>query len=272
MENTPKKSFKLVLYEEFSLEEILNITMTRRKLITYSLGLLIFIGFLVGLLFVFTPLSSLLPPVENYKLQSQVIANSLMIDSLKNQIAIRDGYFNNIQKVLNEKNISDYSAIDSSQVKNLLTGKQKDSLYAVLIEREKDFLTKNFNADISNNIKFEPPVRGLVTNQFNISDNHLGIDIVAVEGTPVLAIADGTVVLATWSETMGYVIGVQHANNVVSFYKHNSKLLKVEGDKVRTQDAIALVGNTGTKSTGPHLHFELWMNGQAVNPSNYISF
>jgi len=272
MEKKPKKSFKLVLYEEFSLDELINISMTYRKLLTYVLGIFFLIGFLFSLLFIFTPLSSLLPPVENYKLKNQIIENSILIDSLKQEITIREAYFKNIQNVINEQNISDYSEIDSSQVKNLLTAKQKDSLFAVMKEKEKEFLTKNYTSNIETKIKFEPPVRGLITNQFDIANNHLGIDIVAAEGTPVLSIDDGTVILATWSETMGYIIGVQHSNNFVSFYKHNSKLLKVEGDKVKSQDAIALVGNTGTKSTGPHLHFELWMEGQPVNPSNYISF
>ncbi|MBO5195408.1 MAG: M23 family metallopeptidase, partial [Bacteroidales bacterium] len=82
----------------------------------------------------------------------------------------------------------------------------------------------------------------------------------------------GTVIFSGWSDEVGYTIQIQHENDIVSIYKHNSKLLKKAGEKVLAGSPIALVGGTGTLSTGEHLHFELWYKGEAVDPTEYISF
>jgi murein DD-endopeptidase MepM/ murein hydrolase activator NlpD len=216
----------------------------------------------------------LLPPIENYKLQQQIITNSQLIDSLKKEVVLRDNYFTSIQNILNEQNVSDFAEIDSSQLNNLLTDKQKDSLINVLVDRDKEYLDqmKQNNNPTDYNVKFIQPLSGVITEKFDPAKGHNGIDIVATEGAPIMSVLDGTVIIATWSSSMGNVIAVQHVNNIVSVYKHCSKLLKKEGDKVGSGDAIALVGNTGEASTGPHLHFELWIDGKAVNPQNYISF
>jgi murein DD-endopeptidase MepM/ murein hydrolase activator NlpD len=119
---------------------------------------------------------------------------------------------------------------------------------------------------------FFTPVKGLVTNEYNPKENHFGLDIVAHPNEVVKVTLDGTVILSSWTMETGNVIQVQHQGNIISVYKHCASLLKKVGDKVQTGDAIAIVGNSGELTTGPHLHFELWRNGKSMNPKDYIVF
>ena len=121
-------------------------------------------------------------------------------------------------------------------------------------------------------IHFFPPVRGVVTQEYNLAVNHPYIDIAAPENSVVSAVLAGTVIAADWNDNTGYVIQIQHDNNLISIYKHNAKLLKKTGDAVTTGTPIALVGDKGTLSTGSHLHFELWHKGQPIDPAQYIKF
>jgi murein DD-endopeptidase MepM/ murein hydrolase activator NlpD len=125
---------------------------------------------------------------------------------------------------------------------------------------------------IKESLLFFPPVRGQVSGKFNIDENHLGLDLTAAEGEPILATLDGTVILATWTTETGYIIEVMHKDNLLSVYKHNSVLLHQVGDKVTAGEAIAIIGNTGENTTGPHLHFELWYEGSPLNPEEFITF
>ena len=111
-----------------------------------------------------------------------------------------------------------------------------------------------------------------MSDQFKSKERHYGVDIVGPENEPIKATLDGTVILATWSSETGYTITVQHTNNLISVYKHNSVLLKKVGDYVKAGEAIAIIGNSGEQTTGPHLHFELWYNGSPVNPIDYMTF
>jgi murein DD-endopeptidase MepM/ murein hydrolase activator NlpD len=119
---------------------------------------------------------------------------------------------------------------------------------------------------------FFPPIRGLVTSTYERGSGHFGIDIVTKKDEAVKATLDGTVVLASWTSDGGHVLQVQHRNDLVSVYKHNSVLLKKVGDKVKAGEAIAIVGDSGELTTGPHLHFELWLNGEPIDPQAYMVF
>jgi murein DD-endopeptidase MepM/ murein hydrolase activator NlpD len=117
-----------------------------------------------------------------------------------------------------------------------------------------------------------PPIRGTVSARYDQPSGHFGTDILAPENTPVLAILDGTVIAADWTLETGNTIGIQHAGNIVSFYKHNSRNLKRLGARVKAGEAVAIIGNTGETTSGPHLHFELWIEGAPTNPERYINF
>ncbi|MEM9023193.1 MAG: M23 family metallopeptidase, partial [Bacteroidota bacterium] len=123
-----------------------------------------------------------------------------------------------------------------------------------------------------NSFFFFTPLKGIVSAPFDARKGHHGVDVVAGENEAIKATLDGTVILATWTSETGHVIQVQHANNLVSIYKHNSVLLKKTNDKVKAGEAIAIIGESGENSTGPHLHFELWFNGQPIDPADYMVF
>ena len=116
------------------------------------------------------------------------------------------------------------------------------------------------------------PVDGYVTDEYDLKKEHYGIDIAAKQDAPVKAVLDGKIISDAYTLETGYVITIQHPNNLVSVYKHNSRLLKKTGAAVKAGEVIAIVGNTGELSTGPHLHFELWNNGRSLNPRDYIVF
>ncbi|NPA45402.1 MAG: M23 family metallopeptidase, partial [Chlorobi bacterium] len=123
-----------------------------------------------------------------------------------------------------------------------------------------------------NNLHFIVPLKGIVSDEFDVKKSHFGIDIVPGKNQTVFATLSGTVILSTWSVETGYVIGIQHNWDLISFYKHNSVLLKKVGDRVKSGESIAIVGNSGEETTGPHLHFELWHKGTPTNPRDYITF
>ena len=144
------------------------------------------------------------------------------------------------------------------------------------IEEEELFnlsiLANTSNKTDFSSIHFYPPVKGIVTNSFNPSENHFGTDIVTASNKVVVATLDGTVIIANWTLETGYVIQIQHENNLVSVYKHNSELLKKVGNHVTAGETIAIIGNSGELTSGPHLHFELWHNGTSINPEDYVAF
>jgi len=116
------------------------------------------------------------------------------------------------------------------------------------------------------------PISGLISRKYDLKEDHFGVDIVSKKNEPVMSVASGTVILSSWTQDSGYVIAIQHSSNLISVYKHNAELLKKTGSFVNGGDVIAIIGNTGELTDGPHLHFELWYNGNAVNPEDFISF
>ncbi len=279
MENRKKngkkrKVFRLVIFDEVSLKEKFNITLTKANIFTYGGALIIIIGVLISLLFIFTPLKFILPPVDNYKLKNKIVKNTILIDSLEKEIQFRDKYFEQVRNIINGNDVKKYSYTDSSMTDNLLTQRQKDSILEQLLQRDEQELEEIRQSDISNfsGDKFHKPAEGVVSNEFKPAEGHYGIDIAAKENDPVVATLPGTIVLATWSVNTGYVVQIQHSNNLITVYKHNSELLKKEGDRVKAGEPIALVGNTGEHTSGSHLHFEIWQNGNPVNPKNFINF
>lgn len=144
-----------------------------------------------------------------------------------------------------------------------------------MIETEEKYNLFNKAGSTPGNISnfiFLQPLKGAITNRFNIKKQHYGVDVVAPKNEAIKATLDGTVIFAEWTVETGYVIQLQHADNIVSIYKHNSVLHKKVGDHVKAGEVVAIVGNSGEFSTGPHLHFELWYNGIPINPEDYMMF
>ena len=148
---------------------------------------------------------------------------------------------------------------------------KEDSLLREKVNKEDKYNLFESSGDQSNFVLF-PPVNGTISEGYSIKEKHFAVDVVIAANTPVKATADGTVIFAEWTVETGYVIIMEHNRELISVYKHNSEITKTQGDLVKAGEVIALSGNTGELSTGPHLHFELWSKGYPVNPTNFIDF
>ena len=273
-----KSKYKIVFYDETTLREVASLSVTTLNVVAYAGVLLVVVMCIVLVVLVYTPLNKMLPRDENNKYRDELVASSLQLDSIKTVLAQRNEYFSSIHNIMTgNPEANDAFAADSAYKPQKINydypSQQKhDSLMRRIIEMEERETSAVINETDKKekNKTFFNPIRGMVTSRFDAGSGHLGIDIAAKEGEPVLATYPGTVVLATWSSETGNVIQIQHIDNFISIYKHNSALLKKVGDKVSAGEPIAIVGNSGEFTSGTHLHFELWHNGVPVDPEKYI--
>lgn len=221
--------------------------------------------------------------IEELELKKKVLSLSGIVDSLTEVTDQYHRYYENFRKAV-EGDAKDFRQDSSKIAKNSIiqTDTIKDYINPADLNLRKEYEAMNISLNEANgnqsadanlqDISFFPPIKGIITERFDTPTKHLGIDLVAQANEPIKAIADGTVIFASWTEDTGNVIGIQHQGNIVSFYKHNAALLKKQGDFVKAGDVIAIIGNTGRLSSGPHLHFEIWYKGNAINPEKFISF
>ena len=226
-----------------------------------------------------TPLKQAIKGYPSRESREAALQNRLRIDSLEQQISLWAFQIGNIQRVMSGREPIDLDSIETLRgnagemdIYNAMYAHQ-DSVLRGYVEKEATLAgAGDGHTDQIEGMKFFTPVKGMVTENFNKAINHPYIDIAAEENTPVYSILDGTVIGADWTEDTGYVMTIQHSNDLISIYKHNDRLLKKVGDKVKVGTPIATVGNTGRLSTGNHLHLELWHAGEAIDPAKYISF
>lgn len=270
--------YRLSIFNEETYEEVWQLRLSRMNVIVFFGGFAILLVALVSILIAFTPLREFIPGYPDSKTRKGYVQNTLKVDSLERVILQWQRYYQDINILLNggEPLTGKETKPDTLKrnAKIEFTRSEEDSLLRAQIESDEMF---NLSIGLSQNTKsripfFIPPVKGIVTNKYNPSKNHYGIDLVAAPNEVVLAVAKGTVILSTWSLETGYTIAIQHEDGFLSVYKHNSKLLKKQGEFVNTGDAIAIIGNSGELTTGPHLHFELWQSGKTVDPARYIKF
>lgn len=216
------------------------------------------------------------PRFLEQKANEELIRLSNSIDSLSFQAEIKDQYIENIMIILNggenknnEENLpgktfkpkdltNDYSVIDSFFRKEFESTVSSSNLIG--------------NGGVNQDFLLMPPVSsGIVLSVYDPLNNHFGVDFVCNKEEPIKATFDGTVLMSSWTKDSGYVISIIHPNNLISVYKHNSKVFVKTGQSVSTGDVISIIGDTGEFSSGPHLHFELWMDGKSINPSEFIS-
>lgn len=272
-----KFKYKLTITNENTLEEIVGLHVSKLNGFSVLLSAVTVIFLIAALIIAFTPLRNYLPGYMNPEVREQVVKNALRADSLQWMLERQRMYVMNIQDIIsgNVKPDSIHS-IDSLTVvrsEELMERTQAEEEFRKQYEETERYnLTTIDNASATTGLIFFRPTRGMLSSGFDSNKKHFGVDIAANPNESVLATLDGTVIMATYTADTGYVIQVQHGQNLVSIYKHCGSLLKKEGDTVKAGEAIALVGNTGEKTTGPHLHFEIWNRGRALDPSKYIVF
>ena len=228
-----------------------------------------------------TPLKAyLIPDFPKANERKGIIDNALKVDSLEARIAVYENYVEKVKAVLRGEDVPGYNIYDKDSAvpkqKVELTISKDDSLFRKQVESEEEFNLSNTeddkNTDAISGLLLYAPVKGIVSNRYNPTNNHFGTDIVTTKDNMVHAALNGTVIVSQWTLETGYVICIQHDKDLITEYKHCAKILKKVGDKILSGEAIGIVGNTGELSTGPHLHFELWHKGTALNPEQYITF
>ncbi|CAM1372677.1 M23 family metallopeptidase [Tenacibaculum xiamenense] len=270
--------YRLVILNEDTFQERFSLKLSRLNVFVLGGLFSILLIVLTTLLIAFTSLREYIPGYSSTSLKRKATRLTYEADSLKNRLEVLETYTKALRPVLTgeiepEKidsivNIKDGGvSFDESK----LQATKKDSLFREKVESKDRFPLSEAGDSRAKNVFFSP-LTGVVSQDYDINSRHYAVDIVAKTGTPVKAIADGTVILAEWTTETGYVIMVQHSNQFLSVYKHNGTLLKQQGEFVKSGEVIANVGSTGELTTGPHLHFELWNDGYPVNPINYIAF
>lgn len=273
-----KYKYKLSIQNETSYEEVFRMRLSQLHVLMALSVLAVVLVTLTTLLIAFTGLKEFIPGYPSGNMRRMITENALRVDSLEVELGKRERFLKSLQSVLKGEEMA------YTEEKNDTLKMNYDTIQFNISQEEHNFRTEveereRFNLTVGKTktdnheyYHFFPPVEGIVSRGFDEKSRHFGTDIVAKANSKVSAIADGVVILTDWTIKTGNVIQVQHSNNLVSVYKHNSTLLKKQGDYVRAGEVIAIVGNTGEETTGPHLHFELWRAGNPLNPENFIQF
>lgn len=270
--------YLLILRNEENFAEKTTISFTYAKLILITFLLLI-ITMIASLYLSSTLMAQWFDPRHELIVMDRHLVDLVeKVDSLENQMRVKDQFIHNVQRVLIGEVSGDDSAFFSNASKAV--NKSIEPIPAIDSQFRKEFEESELTfLTVSNPISqeleeqyFYSPIEGIVTTEFNIRDEHYGIDVVSKSNEPVKSVAEGTVIFSDWTQESGNVIAIQHRGNIISVYKHNSALLKKVGNFVNSGEAIAIIGNTGEFTTGPHLHFEMWYNGNPVDPEEFISF
>ncbi|MBD99554.1 MAG: peptidase M23 [Verrucomicrobia bacterium] len=275
-----KNKYRLVILNDATFEEKFSYRLSPLNLVTLIISFVFVITALVATLIIFTPLRENIPGYTDVSLRQDLTALVLKSDSLERELATNNSYLNKISSILKGEALDTHDTLISAESTNNVPNKNlvpstEDSALRAYVEREESFsLNQTDGAEqrLNAEINFFPPLKGSITEKFDPNKEHFGIDIVAPKNEAIKAALNGTVIFSEWTVETGYVIHLQHEKNITTIYKHNSVLLKKTGDMVKAGEAIAIIGNTGKLTSGPHLHFELWRDGVAVNPTKYINF
>jgi len=280
-----RDKYRLVIMNGDTLEERLTFRLSRLNVFVALGTLTIILIFLTSMLIAFTPLREYIPGYTNIGLQKRLYELQIKTDSIERALENKNRFIENIRNIINGKDLT----TDQPVIKDTLKKKYnnvrikkspEDSLLRTEVESQGKYnLYRTESKEYGfprkpaiGSVLFFVPLKGVITNEFNPSQGHYGVDIVSRKNEAIKAVLDGTVILSNWTIETGYTIAIQHQENIVSVYKHNSALLKKVGDYVKAGDPVAIIGQTGELTSGPHLHFELWYDGNPVNPKEYITF
>jgi len=278
------QSFRLTLHKNPNFEEKGTVNFSLFQFYLYlALGLLTLI-FLVASLIFFTPIRGLIPGYGDLSHPKKIRELSIALEDMETRLKANELYTTNFMKMLKDSTQTVEGIKNEQPVQANITGEivEKVKEDAELRQEiafsdqnnEKTILTTSSDQQsISlDRIYFLPPLMGPVSASYEPDKKHYGIDILAPKNSPIKASLDGFVIQSDWTMDAGNAIGIQHDNNIVTFHKHNSTLLKKVGDQVKAGEAIAIIGNSGELTDGPHLHFEIWHKGKTINPADFVEF
>jgi murein DD-endopeptidase MepM/ murein hydrolase activator NlpD len=276
-----RDKYRFTVRNDHTLEEVWNLIMTRYNAFLLVTFIIMFIIWGTATLISFTNLREFIPGYPDVTMRRNILMSAIRLDSLDRELKLRDKYFDNLNAIISgnkpvEMSVQQDTANNYKAIK-FSTSSNDSALRARVESEEKYNLTIGPSASGSvsglANLHFFPPVKGIVSGKYDVRTKHFGTDIVTKPKALVSTVLDGTVIFTGWTMETGFVIEVQHPNNIVSVYKHNASLLKETGDLVRAGDVISVVGDSGELYTsGPHLHFEIWYKGSPLDPEKHILF
>jgi murein DD-endopeptidase MepM/ murein hydrolase activator NlpD len=276
-----RDKYRFTIVNDTSFEEVWKIRLTKYHAFMSISFLILLISGLTTMLIAFTNLREFIPGYPDVNMRRNILMSAIRLDSLDREIALRDRYFANISTIISggqpignyprQDSTKNYKAIKftTSPEQNALKAKvENDDRYSINMGS-----TPSVEITSLASLHFFPPVKGIISGKYDVRTRHFGTDIVTNPKAVVSAALDGTIIFTGWTMETGFVIEVQHPNNIISVYKHNASLLKETGDRVRAGEAISVVGDSGEMYTsGPHLHFEIWYKGSALDPEKHIQF
>ena len=273
--------YQLIIRNEENFAEKTSVGFTYSKLILFSF-LLFTAVFAMSLFLVETVLEKWFDPkYEQMVLNQQLYGLALKVDSLAIEVDRKDRFIANFQRVLSgdTSSFQDPSEFLRGETQPL-NRPGKLQIHPTDSAFRKDFEKSDLSLITLANVKrrelheafFFSPISGFISDRYNVKKGHYGVDVVTKTNEPVKCIADGTVLFSSWTQDAGYVVMIQHNANLISVYKHNAELYKKVGTFVNAGEIISLVGNSGELTNGPHLHFELWYNGNSLNPEEFVTF
>ena len=270
--------YRLVVLNEDTFEERLAFKLTRLNVFVLGSLTAILLVAVTTVLIAFTPIREYIPGYSSTALQRQALELDFKTDSLLDVVYMNDAYISSVKKVLrgevsavviNKDSIFKAAQADADVLD--LNPSKADSILRAKVSNEDKYNLFETATTVADFVFF-PPVNGSISADFDINEKHFAVDIVIPKNTPIKATADGRVLFASWTSDASYVIIIDHGDELISVYKHNSSLTKSQGEFVKAREVIAISGSSGELSTGPHLHFELWNNGIPLNPTTFIDF
>jgi murein DD-endopeptidase MepM/ murein hydrolase activator NlpD len=279
--NNWRDKYRFSVINDHTFEEVWRIRITQYNAFLLISFLVIFIIAATASMIAFTNLKEFIPGYPDVVMRRNILVSAIRLDSLENELSVRDKYFYNLNAIISgnqpvELNVQQDTSKNYKEI-SFKTSPNDSALRAHVENEEKYNLTLGPSSSESITslaiLHFFPPVKGIISGRYDVRTKHFGTDIVTKPKALISAVLDGTVIFTGWTMETGFVIEIQHPNNIVSVYKHNATLLKETGDLVRAGEAISVVGDSGELYTsGPHLHFEIWYKGSPLDPEKHILF
>lgn len=278
-----RDKYRLVIMNNETYEERLSFRLSRLNVFLLTVTLSIILITLTIFIIAFTPIREYIPGYMDVSIPGKLYRLERRADSLEGALRAKDIYLYNIRNIIEGREIIDTPAHEKAAGINYdsitIASSPEDSVLRAEYEAQTKFNLFFYESENLydgavklSNIVFFTPVEGIIVNKFNLAEKHYGIDLATNSESIIKSVLDGTVIFADWTTETGYTIAIQHSGNFISFYKHNSVLLKHEGSFVKAGEPVAVSGDSGELTSGPHLHFELWHNGTPVDPEEYITF